>query len=163
MAANQERNFTREAAELLLAARTGTLATIEAGWPHVSLITPALGPDNTVLLLLSELSAHTRHLRADPRCALLVAGIAADENPQTTPRLSLRGTASPGVDDAARAAYLQHHPYAAFYAGFADFHFWTFQPEQAFYVGGFAAAASLQIAALQQEIDTILRKGNDGS
>ena len=161
MAANQERNFVREAAALLQAARSGTLATIEAGQPHAALVTPALGPDGSVLLLLSELSAHTRHLRADPRCALLVTGTAADENPQTMPRVTLRGTAHPIRDDAARAAYLQHHPYAQLYAGFADFHLWTLKPEEIFYVGGFSAAASLQIAALQQEIDAILRIRND--
>jgi heme iron utilization protein len=161
MAANQERNFTREAAALLQAARSGMLATTEAGWPHASLVTPALGPDGLLLLLLSELSAHTRHLRADPRCALLVTGVAAHENPQTMPRLSLRGTVCPTDHDAARAAYLQRHPYAGFYAGFADFHVWTLKPEEAHYVGGFGAAASLQIAALQQEIDTILRNRNE--
>jgi hypothetical protein len=161
MAANQERAFTREAAALLRAARSGTLATTEAGQPHASLVTPALGPDGSVLLLLSELSLHTRHLRADPRCALLVTGAAADQNPQTMPRLTLRGAAHPIHNDAARAAYLQHHPYAEFYAGFADFHFWTLQPEEAHYVAGFAAAVSLQIATLQQEIDVILHIRND--
>lgn len=160
MAANQERNFAREAAALLRAARSGALATVAGGWPHVALVTPALGPDGAVLLLLSDLSAHTRHLRADPRCALLVTGGAAAENPQTVPRLSLRGTARPTESDAARAAYLLHHPYAELYAGFADFHVWTLQPEEAYYVGGFAAAASLPIVALQQEIEAILPNRN---
>jgi heme iron utilization protein len=160
MAANQERNFVREAAALLQAARSGVLATTQAGWPHAALVTPALGPDGLVLLLLSELSTHTRHLHADPRCALLVTGVAAAENPQTLPRLSLRGTAYPTGGDAVRAAYLQCHPYAELYAGFADFHFWMLKPEEAYYVGGFAAAASLQIAAVQQEIDTILQNRN---
>jgi heme iron utilization protein len=161
MAANQERDFAREAAALLRAARSGTLATAEAGRPHAALVTPALGPDGSVLLLLSDLSLHTRHLRADPRCALLVTGAAADENPQTAPRLTLRGTVHPLQSDAARAAYLKHHPYAKLYAGFADFHFWTLKPEEAHYVAGFAAAASLQIIALQQEIDAILQIRND--
>ena len=166
MAANQERNFAREAAALLRAARSGMLATTEAGRPHAALVTPALvtpalGPDGFLLLLLSELSAHTRHLRADPRCALLVTGAAADENPQTAPRLSLRGTAHPTEDKAARAAYLKIHPYAELYAGFADFHIWVLRPDEAYYVGGFAAAASLQIAALHHEIYTILHNRNE--
>jgi heme iron utilization protein len=160
MAANQERNFAREAAALLCAARSGTLATTENGRPHASLVTPALGPDGNPLLLLSELAAHTRHLRADPRCALLVIGVAADENPQTTPRLSLLGTAHPTQDPAARAAYLTIHPYAEFYAGFTDFHFWSMKLDEAHYVGGFAAAAVLKIAALHHEIYTCLGNGN---
>jgi heme iron utilization protein len=161
MAVNQERDFAREAAELLRAARSGSLATAEAGRPYASLVTPALGPNGSMLLLLSELSLHTRHLRADPRFALLVTGAAVDENPQTMPRLTLRGTAHPIENDAARAAYLKHHPYAEFYAGFADFHFWTLKADEAHYVAGFAAAAALEIAALQQEIDAILRIRND--
>jgi putative heme iron utilization protein len=160
MAANQERNFAREAAVLLRAARSGALATVAGGWPHAALVTPALGPDGSVLLLLSDLSAHTSHLRADPRCALLVTGTAAAENPQTVPRLSLRGTACLTESDAARAAYLRHHPYAKLYAGFADFHVWALHLEEAYYVGGFAAAASLPIVALQQEIESILPNRN---
>ena len=161
MAANQERNFAGQAAALLRGARSGMLATTEAGRPHAALVTPALGPDGHLLLLLSELSAHTRHLRAAPRCALLVTGTAAEENPQTAPRLSLRGTAHPTEDEAARAAYLKIHPYAELYAGFADFHLWVLKLEEAYYVGGFAAAASLQIAALHHEIYTILHNRND--
>jgi putative heme iron utilization protein len=161
MAANQEHDFARTAARLLQAARSATLATVQGGRPHAALVTPALAPDGAVLLLLSELSAHTRHLRADPRCALLVTGVPANENPQTTPRLILRGIADPIEDDAARTAYLTIHPYAAGYSGFADFHFWRLQPDEAYYVGGFGAAAPLQIAALHHEIDTILRKRND--
>jgi heme iron utilization protein len=160
MAANQERNFAREAAALLCAARSGTLATTENGRPYAALVTPALGPEGQVVLLLSELSAHTRHLRADPRCALLVTGVAADENPQTTPRLSLLGTASPTQDPAVRDAYLTTHPYAKLYAGFTDFNFWTLQIDEAYYVGGFAAAASLQIAALHQETYMFLHNRN---
>ncbi len=57
---------------LLRGAVAATLATQQDGQPFASLVTPACGPDLAPLLLLSSLSEHTRHLRAEPRCALLV-------------------------------------------------------------------------------------------
>jgi hypothetical protein len=53
-----------EARKLLRAARSGTLATAaDGGQPFASLVTPACAPDLSLLLLLSNLSEHTRHLR----------------------------------------------------------------------------------------------------
>ena len=48
-----------------------------------------LAADGAVLLLLSGLSAHTRQLRDDPRCAVLVSGLPEGVNPQTAPRVTV--------------------------------------------------------------------------
>lgn len=157
MAANQERNFYREAALLLAAARVGTLATTQGGAPHAALVTPALGEDGVPILLLSELAQHTRNLRAYPACALLVAGQAVDENPQTAPRVLLSGAAVQGEDSGARQRFLEVHPYANLYAGFADFSIWRLIVKDVQYVGGFAAAARLEVAVLQYEIMSVLK------
>jgi putative heme iron utilization protein len=159
MAANQERDFSAEAARLLLKARVATLATISQNAPYAALVTPAVDADGSVLLLLSDLSAHTRHLRANPACALLIAGQSAELNPQTAPRVSLRAVAQLEAAPAAHARYLHVHPYAEFYSGFADFHFWRLISKHAHFVGGFAAAADLEIAALQHEIKSLLDAG----
>jgi putative heme iron utilization protein len=152
MAETQEpRDFAGEAAALLLAARVGSLATVADGVPNAALVTPALVAGEPVLLL-SALSAHTRHLQAHAACSLLVVGTAATENPQTAPRVTLTGRAAVTEDPAVRAAYLAVHPYAALYADFADFAFWRLNIEQAHYVGGFAAAARLDLAALRHAI-----------
>ncbi len=160
MAANQERDFMREAACLLRAARTGTLATTSGGMPHAALVTPALDAQGAPLLLLSDLSAHTRHLRTNPACALLVVGSPASENPQTAPRVLLTGMAQLTDDPAARSCYLKTHPYAELYCGFGDFHFWRLIVSDVHYVGGFAAAAALDAAALQREIKHALGNGS---
>ena len=76
-----------EARKLLRAARVGTLASVADGQPFASLVTPACAPDLSLLLLLSDLSEHTRHLRAEPRCSVLVVGSQQGPNPQTTPPL----------------------------------------------------------------------------
>ena len=86
------------ARQLLRAARMAALASSAGGQPFASLVTPACAPDLSVLLLLSDLSEHTRHLRAEPRCSLLVAGPAEGANPQTAPRLTLTGLAAPEPD-----------------------------------------------------------------
>src|SRR5437588_767164 len=93
------RQLAWQARKLLRGARAGTLATVVGGQPFASLVTPACAPDLSVLMLLSGLSEHTRHLRAEPRCALLVAGTAETPNPQTAPRLSVTGIAET-VEDA---------------------------------------------------------------
>ncbi len=134
------------ARRLLRAARVGTLATQSDGQPFAGLVSPATADDLAPLLLLSELSEHTRHLRRDPRCALMVAGQSAEPNPQTIPRVTFTATAT--VDDSAalRARYLAVHPYAALYAGFGDFHLWRLAPATGFFVGGFAFARTLRWA-----------------
>ena len=137
---------------LLRAARSGTLATVsvsqDGSQPFASLVTPAIARDGAILLLLSDLSEHTRHLRAEPRCSLLVAGAAESANPQTTPRLTVTGLAAISDIPADRARYLAVHPYAALYADFGDFHLWRITPRGGLLVGGFARANRLRAAEL---------------
>jgi putative heme iron utilization protein len=137
-----------KARELLRAARVGTLATTAQGQPFASLVTPACAPDLSILLLLSDLSEHTRHLRVEPRCSVLVAGTQADANPQTTPRITVTGLAEVEDDPILKARYLAVHPYASLYAVFGDFALWRIQPASGLYVGGFGRAARLSTAIL---------------
>lgn len=138
-----------EARKLLRAARSGTLATVaDGGQPFASLVTPACAPDLSLLLLLSNLSGHTRHLRAEPRCSILVAGAADSINPQTAPRVTITGIAETITDAALKARYLAIHPYASLYADFGDFHLWRVRPLSALFVGGFARAVRLRQADL---------------
>ena len=137
-----------DARALLRAARAGTLATSGDGQPFASLVTPAAAPDGSVLLLLSGLSEHTRHLRDEPRCAVMVAGEPVEANPQTAPRLTVTGLAVPEPDPALKARWVALHPYAAFYAGFGDFQLWRVAPKAGLYIGGFASATRLRQADL---------------
>ena len=162
MAANQDPETLKAAAALALAARSATLATVGAtagatadgGVPHASLVTPGWDTDGQPVLLLSALAAHTRHLRAHPACALLFTGPPATENPQTAPRLCLSGTARVVPGDGIREGFLKTHPYAQQYADFGDFAFWKVFVTKAHYIGGFARAYLLPVAALQHEIST---------
>jgi hypothetical protein len=140
-----------EARKLIRAAASATLATSADGAPFASLVTPAAAPDLSLLMLLSSLSEHTRHLRAEPRCALLFCGTPETANPQTAPRVTLTGLAEPVPEaeaPALKARWLARHPYAALYADFADFSLWRVKPGGALLVGGFARAHRLKLAEL---------------
>jgi len=142
-----------EARKLLRAVRVGTLATAareegRQGQPFASLVTPACAPDLSILLFLSDLSEHTRHLMADPRCSVLVSGAPASTNPQTAPRVTVTGLAETTEDPAMKARFLAIHPYASLYADFADFRIWQMRPMGALFVGGFARAERLKAGNL---------------
>jgi putative heme iron utilization protein len=132
------------ARKLLRASRAATLATAQDGQPFAALVTPACAPDLSVLMLLSDLSEHTRELRRDPRCALMVTGAAVSANPQTAPRLTITGLAETDPDPALKARWLAMHPYAALYADFGDFALWRLRPMGGMFVGGFARATRLR-------------------
>jgi len=133
-----------QARTLLRASRVGTLATSAEGQPFASLVTPATAPDLSLLLLLSDLSEHTRHIRAEPRVSLMVAGPAETLNPQTAPRVTVTGLAEPADDPGLKARFVSLHPYAALYADFGDFHLWRIRPLGGLIVGGFARATRLR-------------------
>jgi putative heme iron utilization protein len=73
--------------------------------------------------------------------------------------VTLRARAEICAEPETRAAYLRIHPYAELYANFGDFNFWRLFVNDAHFVGGFAAAAALDIAALQHEIKSAMSKG----
>jgi len=138
-----------EARKLLRSARSGSLATtVDGGQPFASLVTPACAPDLSLLLLLSNLSEHTRHLRAEPRCSILVCGAAESANPQTAPRVTVTGIGEVADDPDLKARYLAVHPYASLYSDFGDFHLWRIRPLGALLVGGFARATRIRQADL---------------
>lgn len=132
-----------QARVLLRAARSGCLATSAKGQPFASLVTPACMPDGSLLMLLSRLSEHTRHLMADGACSVMVSGEAVSANPQTKPRVTVTGVAEVVTDAALKARYLAVHPYATLYADFGDFSTWRLKPLAGLIVAGFAQAHRL--------------------
>lgn len=143
------------ARKLLRSARAGTLASAIDGQPFASLVTPATAPDASVLVLLSDLSEHTRHLRSDGRCAVMVAGEPDGPNVQTAPRVTITGVAEIEPDPGLKARWVALHPYAAFYAGFGDFNLWRVRPGGALFIGGFARAHRLRQADLVSDVPAV--------
>jgi putative heme iron utilization protein len=156
-------------ARLLHGQRQAALGTLADGTPFVSMVAFAAEPDFAGLLLhLSGLAPHTRHLRADPRCSLLVAEPdgPAVEDVQTLARITLVGRAAPLAKDgpdyaAARARYLDRLPAAAMLFDFPDFQLWRFAPTEARYVGGFARAYTLTPEHLRQAARLLATRGTE--
>ncbi len=146
-----------EARRLLRAAAVATLATQHAGQPFASLVTPATTPGCEVLMWLSTLSEHTRHLLREPRCALMVQGPPAGANPQTAPRLTVTGLAERVAGDggALKGRWLSRHPYAELYAGFADFSLFRLVIQEAAWVGGFAMARRFRAADFLPDAEAV--------
>lgn len=141
-----------EAKRLLRTTRAGALATLNgSGDPFASLVTVATDPDGSPLILVSQLSAHTRHLDRDGRASLLLADT-GEGDPLRHARLTVTGTAAKVTDPTARAAakarFLSRHPQAALYADFGDFSFWRIAMEQIHLNGGFARAARFPAARI---------------
>lgn len=142
--------------------RQAALGTLDGGAPFVSMVLYALqrraGMAPAALIYVSRLSAHTRHLLADPRASLLIALPDVGEgDPQALARVTLQCLASPIPADApdyaaARAAYLGRLPQQEYLFGFPDFALVRLEPLEARYVGGFARALSLSAAQLAEAL-----------
>ncbi|MDZ3837784.1 MAG: pyridoxamine 5'-phosphate oxidase family protein [Rhodospirillales bacterium] len=135
-----------EARALLRRARSAALATALAsdgsggGWPYASLVTIACDADASPILLLSDLSDHTRNVARDDRASLLIEAASNRANPQTGPRVSLLGRVTRTTEERHRRRFLARHPSAGLYAGFADFNVYRMRVERAHFVGGFGRA-----------------------
>lgn len=146
-----------ERARTIVAARgEGALSTLLEGHPFGSLVIyAAVGP--SPVFLISKLAEHTKNLEADPRASLLVAEEGAGET-LARGRVTLVGTCR-RVDDRARVEqpFLDRHPSAQRYAGFADFSFWELAVESARYVGGFGRMSWIDAGAWRDaEVDPLL-------
>ena len=146
-----------EAKRLLRSIRAGALGTLNgSGDPFASLVTVATDHDGSPLILVSQLSAHTRHLDKDPRASLLLAETGAGD-PLAHPRLTITGLAhkitQPEARKAVRTRFLARHPKAELYADFGDFSFWRIAMDQVHLNGGFARAARFPAARLVTPVD----------
>jgi putative heme iron utilization protein len=144
-------------AALIRSQRVATLGTLREDSPFVSMAAYAAEPDFGGLLLhLSRLAPHTKHLLAHPQAALLIHERDDErDDPQTLARITLVGAATPIAAEsaayaAARACYLAHLPAAAPLFDFPDFALFRFVPSEARYIGGFARAYTLTLAHLNQ-------------
>jgi putative heme iron utilization protein len=135
-----------EGKRLLRSTRWASLATLvpESGSPFATLVNVASAPDGSPILLISQLSAHRKHIAADPRVSLLYY-LPKKGDPLAHPRLTLNGRAAlvdaPAERANLRARFLARHPKSALYADFPDFAFFRVELESVHMNGGFGRAA----------------------
>ena len=117
------------------------------GYPAVSRATVIVRGGEPVLLV-SDLSHHTKAMTADPRVSVLLGTPPDKGDPLAFPRVTVFGRAAKvarETDDHARlrGAWLAAHPKAALYIDFGDFAFWRIAVERASLNGGFGKAYEL--------------------
>lgn len=138
------------ARQLIRDARYGAIAVThpESGHPHVTRIAIGTDPQGVPISLISDLSIHTKALRANPNCALLLGEPGAKGDPLTHPRITLTCVAHAADKPDLKAHYLATHPKSQLYIDFADFNFIRFQVVSADLNGGFGKAFRLTASDL---------------
>lgn len=126
---------------LLRAIRVGALGTLDApsGFPITTLTSVATDLDGAPILLVSALSHHTKNLKVDSRCSLLLSE-GGRGDPLAHPRLTLTAEARLSDDPVIRRRFLARHPKARLYVDFPDFAFYRLEPIRMMLNGGFARA-----------------------
>jgi heme iron utilization protein len=142
-------------AALIRSQRQASLGTLNAGAPFVSMVGYAIEPDfGGVLLHLSRLAPHTKHLLANPSAALLICEPDdGRDDVQTLARITLSGQAaaiSAEEYPQAREHYLARLPATAPLFEFPDFVLFRLAVREARYIGGFARAYTLTPEHLRQ-------------
>lgn len=139
---------------LLLKEYRGVLSTQSLampGFPFGSAVPYCPDAQGRPLLLISRIAQHTRNLKADPRCSLLV-GERDAVDVQAAGRLTLLAQAQQLSEaqevEAAAARYYRFFPESRDYHRVHDFDFWTLQPVRWRYIGGFGAIHWLDSVAL---------------
>jgi heme iron utilization protein len=150
----------------LLHQRQAMLATVHEGNPHAGMVAATGTPDGQAILLhLSQLAAHTRHLLVHPAVALLWCepDRADVADVQTLARLTVYGQAQLVARDTAeyaslQAIYLRRFPTATMLFDFRDFNLFKVVIDHGRFVGGFGQACNLSTAELQQSVATAVRQ-----
>ncbi len=134
----------------------GTLSTLSRepeGYPYGSFVTYGLWAGLPVFLI-STLAEHTKNLRGESRCSLLVAEPGTGD-PLARSRVTLVGRCeetSPEERGAAREAFLAAHPNASYYVDFKDFALWRLSVESIRYIGGYGRMSWVEAAAWSEAL-----------
>ena len=135
--------------QLLQRQDVAALGTLHRGEPFVSMVPFALLPDGRVVIHVSALATHTRHMEEHAGVSVLVMDQRSEDVPaQALARTTLQGEARrcPADDPAyaeARQCYLTRFPQAEDLFGFADFSLFVVTPRAVRFVGGFGQAWSV--------------------
>jgi hypothetical protein len=106
------------------------------GYPYVTVLPLAIGPDHCPWLLMSQLAEHYHNVCADPRASLLLQAPGDDVLQQS--RMTLCGDLLPQAPEPELAArLLRYCPAFERYLALGDFHFFRFQPHSVRFIGGF--------------------------
>jgi heme iron utilization protein len=140
---------------LITAQSLAALGTVQGAEPFVSMVpfavisAAALPNSGKLIIHVSTLAAHTKHMLENARVSLMVmAAPSPDVSAQATPRVTIQGTAvqlnkASSEYEEAKAVYVERFPQSLDLFGFADFSLFAIAPTSARFVAGFAQAKTL--------------------
>jgi hypothetical protein len=139
-----------ELASLVRDHRQAVLATLDGAMPYVAMLAYVPEPDfGAFLVHLSDLAAHKRHLRSEPRCALLIfepddgrREILQHRRVSLECRADFLAKDDPAYD-VAREHYLAALPMHRLMFGLGDFDLVRLVPERGLLNAGFGRAFRL--------------------
>ncbi|PTQ90616.1 HugZ family protein [Agitococcus lubricus] len=133
---------------ILFASYEGVLSTQSQqmiGYPFGSVVPFCLDNQGQVVILISELAQHTKNLKADAKCSLIM--MAEGDDIQSAARLTVIGDAEPvnrDEVDVIAARYYRYFPQSQDFHRVHDFSFWRIKPVKYRYIGGFGQIHWLQ-------------------
>ncbi len=134
---------------LIRTARFGSLAvnTPNDGFPSASRTLVSTDSDGAPIILISDLTSHTKSIMLDNRISILL-GEPGKGDPLAHPRITLQCEAIMiGRDNSQykklRAHFVARHPKSELYIGFGDFNLFRLEPKSASLNGGFGKAFAL--------------------
>ncbi|MTI08654.1 HugZ family pyridoxamine 5'-phosphate oxidase [Curvivirga aplysinae] len=107
---------------------------------YVALVLVAFDMKGHPILFISNLAEHTKALKENPVCSLLLDGTTGLRNPLTGARATLQGAIEflDGIEaEQAKTRYISRHHSARMYQDFPDFNVVRFNPTRAHLVAGF--------------------------
>lgn len=129
------------ARELLLSVAQGVLSTQSKempGYPFGSVVPYCLNAAGEPVFLISDIAQHTKNVKADPHCSLIV--VAGGDDVQAEARLTLVGDCVPVPAeevDAVSARYSSFFPESRDYHKTHDFSFYVLKTRRCRFIGGF--------------------------
>lgn len=120
----------------------GVLSTISVkldGFPFGSVVPYILDDSGMPVIYISTIAQHTKNIRQDPRCSIMV--LKDSDDIQAHGRICVIGEMElVGKDqDSIKERYYRHFPNSRSYGGTHDFSFFRINPISIRYIGGFGA------------------------
>jgi hypothetical protein len=114
-------------------------ATKGKDYPYTSLVPYTLDKQGRAIIYVSDLAMHTKNLRKNNKCSLMVSKEKKDDIFNSA-RITFIGTMKKVPDDEVeevKKLYLEKYPDAKELVDFYDFSFYRMEVEHIHYIGGF--------------------------
>jgi putative heme iron utilization protein len=129
--------------------------------PFAFISNAALPTSGKLIIHVSTLAAHTKHMLENARVSLMVmAAPSPDVSAQATPRVTIQGVAvqldkASSEHEEAKAVYVERFPQSLDLFGFTDFSLFSIAPSSVRFVAGFAQAMTLSAEEFSTALVTL--------